>query len=44
MDLENIKFTPAQLKAADTNCDGVVNIDDATNIQKFLAEIIEHLG
>ena len=28
----------------DINCDGRVTIDDATNIQKYLAEIIDHLG
>ena len=31
------------LKAADTNGDGSVTIDDATQIQKFLAQMIEKL-
>ena len=38
------QLTPDQVIAADTNCDGRVTIDDATNIQKYLAEIIDHLG
>ena len=32
------------LKAADADGDGVVNISDATHIQKYLAQLIDHLG
>ena len=39
-----VTFTPAQRKAADTNGDGNVTINDATRIQMYAAELIDHLG
>ena len=36
---ELVPFTDKQLALADTNGDGVVGIDDATHLQKYLAEI-----
>ena len=41
---ELVELTPDQFIAADTNCDGIVNINDATMIQKYIAELIDHLG
>ena len=35
---------PQQQKAADANCDGKVDINDATLIQKYLAKYIDRLG
>ena len=39
-----VKLTDEQKKAADTNADGKVDITDATMIQKYVAELIDHLG
>ena len=39
-----VTFTPSQRKAADTNGDGNVTINDATRIQMYAAELIDHLG
>ena len=39
-----ISLNDDQKKAADTNGDGNITIDDATMIQKYVAELIDHLG
>ena len=38
------KLDDTQKKAADTNSDGKITIDDSTMIQKYIAELIDHLG
>ena len=38
---ELVTFTDAQKSAGDTNGDGKVDINDATRIQQFAAEIIQ---
>ena len=39
---ELIELDNNQIKAADTNNDGNVDVTDATAIQKYIAEIIDH--
>ena len=33
----DLTLSEAERKAADTNCDGMINIKDATEIQKYIA-------
>ena len=39
-----IPFNEDQKRAADTNGDGLIRIDDVTEIQKYVAELIHELG
>lgn len=39
-----VDFTNDQKIAADINGDGVVNIADATSVQKYIAQLIDSLG
>ena len=41
---EIITLNDAQKRAADTDGDGQIKIVDATEIQKYIAEMIHHLG
>ena len=38
------ELSPAQLAVADTNGDGKIDVTDATAIQNYIAELIDHLG
>lgn len=39
-----VDFTDDKKGAADINGDGVVNIFDATSVQKYIAQLIDSLG
>ena len=38
-----VSFDETQIKLADVNCDGTVDITDSTKIQKYLVNIINAL-